>query len=401
MVTPRLYAEICREHVQQHRQMLLVSGPRQVGKTTLCREMTPAHVYLTWDDPDHRRVLVRGPAAIAAHAELERATPEPRVLVLDELHKFAKWKTLLKGLFDRYGGLARVLVTGSSRLDVYRRGGDSLMGRTFHLRIHPFSVGEAVRPHPPADEEIRPPRPIAEVDWRALLEHGGFPEPFVRRDRRFSNRWRGLRREQLVREEVRDTTRIHEVGQLSVLVELLEARSGTALSYSSLARDVQISVDTARRWVDTLAALHHGFLVRPWFRNVTKSLRKEPKWYVRDWSVVEDPGQRAETLVACHLAKAVDAWTDLGLGRYELRYLRDKEKREVDFLVVRNGKPWFLVEVKTSDTRLSPALAHFQAATGAAHAFQAVVDLPPVGADAFRRTDPVVVSARDLLSQLP
>ncbi|GAB4197162.1 MAG: hypothetical protein OHK0013_05040 [Sandaracinaceae bacterium] len=258
-----------------------------------------------------------------------------------------------------------------------------------------------MRPEPPVDAEVRPPRAIAEDDWQALLQHGGFPEPFVRRERRFSNRWRGLRREQLVREEVRDTTQIHEVGQLSILVELLESRSGMALSYSSLAREVQISVDTARRWVDTLTALHHGFLVRPWFRHVTKSLRKEPKWYVRDWSVVEDVGQRAETLVACHLAKAVDAWTDLGLGRYELRYLRDKEKREVDFLVVRNGKPWFLVEVKTGDTKLSPALAHFQTAVGASHAFQAVVDLPPVGANAFSRTDPVVVSARDLLSQLP
>jgi predicted AAA+ superfamily ATPase len=401
VTSPRLYAEVCREHVREHRQMLLVSGPRQVGKTTLCREVAPAHTYLTWDDPDDRRILVRGPSAIAAHAALEQASREPRVLVLDELHKFAKWKTLLKGLFDRYGTLARILVTGSSRLDVYRRGGDSLMGRTFHLRVHPFSVGEVVRPRALVDAEVHGPMPIGEIDWRALLEHGGFPEPFVRRERRFSNRWRGLRREQLVREEVRDTTRIHEVGQLAVLVELLEARSGTALSYSSLAREVQVSVDTARRWVDALAALHHGFLVRPWFRNVTKSLRKEPKWYVRDWSVVEDVGQRAETLVACHLLKAVDAWTDLGLGRYELRYLRDKDKREVDFLVVRGGKPWFLVEVKSSDTSLSPALAHFQAATGAPHAFQAVVELPPVGADAFRRTDPVVVSARDLLSQLP
>jgi len=381
--------------------MALVAGPRQVGKTTLCREVSTEHVYLTWDDPDHRRILVRGPAAVAEHAGLERASRSPRVIVLDELHKFAKWKSFLKAFFDRFGDVSRILVTGSSRLDVYRRGGDSLMGRYFQVRVHPFSAGEASRPEVPTTSEIREPVPIDEADWRALIDHGGFPEPFVRRDRRFSNRWQGLRREQLVREEVRDTTRIHELGQLAVLVELLESRSGQALSYSSLAQDVQISVDTARRWIDTLAALHHGFLVRPWFRNVTKSLRKEPKWYVRDWSLVEDPGQRAETLIACHLLKAVETWTDLGMGRYELRYLRDKEKREVDFLVVRAGKPWFLVEAKTSDTRLSPALAHFQGQVGAAHAIQAVLDLPAVGADSFTRRDPVVVSARDLLSQLP
>ncbi|MCC6765380.1 MAG: DUF4143 domain-containing protein [Deltaproteobacteria bacterium] len=155
-----------------------------------------------------------------------------------------------------------------------------------------------------------------------------------------------------------------------------------------------------RRWVDTLTALHHGFLVRPWFKNVAKSLRKEPKWYATDWSGIADPGQRAETFVACHLLKAVQGWSDLGLGTYELRYLRDKEKREVDFVVIRDRKPWFLVEVKHADTSLSPSLAHFQRQTGARHAFQAVLEEPFVDADCFTRRDPCVVPARTLLSQL-
>jgi uncharacterized protein len=140
--------------------------------------------------------------------------------------------------------------------------------------------------------------------------------------------------------------------------------------------------------------------VRPWFKNVTKSLRKEPKWFLRDWSGIEDPGARAETLVACHLLKAVEGWTDLGLGQFELRYLRDKLKREVDFLVVRDRKPWFLVEVKNAESKLSESLGFFQLQTRARHAFQVVLEKPFIKADCFERTDPVVVPARTFLSQL-
>ena len=171
--------------------------------------------------------------------------------------------------------------------------------------------------------------------------------------------------------------------------------------YATLARDINVAVDTVRRWVGTLCSLHHGFLLRPWFRNVTKALRKEPKWYLRDWSGIADSGQRSETFVACHLLKAVEAWTDLGLGEFELRYLRDKEKRKVDFAVIRDGEPWILVEVKRRTTSLSPHLAHFQRQTGARFAFQVVVEMGYVRADCFTREEPCVVPARTLLAQLP
>ena len=172
------------------------------------------------------------------------------------------------------------------------------------------------------------------------------------------------------------------------------------LFYDPSSQEVGVAVDTVKRWVDLLERLHFGFRVRPWFTNVSKALRKEPKWFLRDWSNVEDPGARAETLVACHLLKAVEGWSDLGLGRFELRYLRDKLKREVDFVVVRDRKPWFLVEVKTRDTSLSEALRYFQATTRAPHAFQAVIEQPYIDVDCFSRNEPVVVPARTLLSQL-
>lgn len=377
--------------------MALVSGPRQVGKTTACRSL--ASCYLNWDNLDDRRKLLAGPAAIAAAIGLDQLRDKLPVAVFDELHKYTKWKGLLKGFFDTHRDEVRLIVTGSSRLDVFRRGGDSLMGRYLLYRVHPWSVAECLHTDIP-EMAVRASREIGATDWDALWVHGGFPEPFLKRDVRFTNRWRNLRREQLSKEDLREVTRVQELGTIEVLMQILEERSGQQLVYSNLATEIGVSVDTVRRWVDLLGRLHYGFLVRPWFKNVTKSLRKEPKWFLRDWSGVADDGARAETMVACHLLKAVEGWTDLGLGDFELRYLRDKLKREVDFVVVRNRKPWFLVEVKLADTKLSPALAHFQAETGAAHAFQAVINLPYVAGDCFAQHRPVVVPAKSLLSQL-
>jgi uncharacterized protein len=393
----RLYTAIVKDHLERHRQMALVSGPRQVGKTTVCRSL--AEACFNWDNADDRRSLLRGPAALARALHLERLRAQPPIAVLDELHKHARWKTLLKGFFDTYGERVRLIVTGSSRLDVYRRGGDSLMGRYLLYRMHPWSVAESLRTDLPA-REVQPPAEVSSSDWDALWEHGGFPEPFLRRDTRFTRRWRSLRQEQLAREDLREVTQLQNLGVMEVLMQILAERSAQQLVYSNLAQEVGTAVDTVKRWIDLLGRLHYGFIVRPWFANVAKALRKEPKWFLRDWSGLASEGARAETFVACHLLKAVEGWTDLGFGEFELRYLRDKMKREADFLVVRDRKPWFLVEVKSSDTTLSPSLAHFQAQTKAPHAFQAVINLPFEGADCFAVRHPVVVPARTLLSQL-
>ena len=394
----RIYDRILAEHLSGERQMAFVSGPRQVGKTTTCRGA--GDKYLDWDNSDHRRTILRGPSAVADWLELEKLREVAPVVVFDELHKYSKWKSFLKGFFDTWERKVRIIVTGSSRLDIFRRGGDSLMGRYFLYRMHPWSVAECLTTDLPGEALVRPPCEIEEDTWRALWEHGGFPEPFLKRNLRFTRRWRELRRQQLMKEDVRETSRIEDLGTLETLGEILAERSGAQLVYSALSREVGASVDSIRRWVDLLVRLHYGFLVRPWFRNVTRSLRKEPKWYLRDWSGISDPGTRAETFAACHLLKAVEGWSDLGFGSFELRYLRDKEKREVDFLVVRDRKPWFLVEVKQSESRLSPHLGHFQSQTGAIHAFQAVASLSFVDADCFGEFSPTVVPMRTLFSQL-
>ena len=393
----RLYTTVLADHLRKHRQMALVSGPRQVGKTTACRSISDA--YLNWDNMDDRRRLLRGPAALAEVLQLDLLRAQPPIAVLDELHKYSKWKSLLKGFFDTYGERVRLIVTGSSRIDIFRRGSDSLMGRYFLYRMHPWSVAECLRTEIPS-HEIQPPAEVASADWDALLEHGGFPEPFLLRDSRFTRRWRSLRQEQLSREDLREVAQVTDLGTMETLMQLLAERSGQQLVYSSLAREIQVSVDTVKRWIDLLARMHYGFMVRPWFRNVAKALRKEPKWFLRDWSGLADDGARAETFVACHLLKAVEGWSDLGFGDFELRYLRDKQKREVDFLVVKDRKPWFLVEVKRSETSLSPSLAYFQRQTKATYAFQVVISLGYQPVDCFKVHRPVVVPAKTFLSQL-
>ena len=400
MPAPRIYDSMLAEHLADHRQMAFVSGPRQVGKTTTCRQRADA--CLNWDDVDDRELILAGPRSLIERLGLDRLTGTAPVILFDELHKFPRWKQFLKGFFDTYADRMRIAVTGSARLDVYRRGGDSLMGRYLPYRMHPFSVAETITQElPDAARIVRPPRPVDAGDFDALWGHGGYPEPFLKRDPRFSRRWQSLRFEQLVREEVRDLARVQQLDQLEVMVRLLADRSAQQLVYGNLARQVRVAVDTVRRWVAALCDLHLGFVVRPWFRNVSRSLRKEPKWYLRDWASIGDAGQRAETFVACHLLKAVEGWNDMGLGAFELGYLRDKEKREVDFLVARDGEPWFLAETKLRDESMSRALRRYQERLGAPFAFQVTVDAGYVDEDCFARPSlPLIVPARTFLSQL-
>lgn len=399
MAAPRIYDTVLADHLENNRQMAFVSGPRQVGKTTVCRGQ--AHAYVNWDDVDHRELILAGPRRLVDAFGLDRLSDNRPVILFDELHKFPRWKQFLKGFYDSYAEQVRITVTGSSLLTVYRRGGDSLMGRYFQYRMHPFSVAETSAQGLPGAGLVRAPVPIDDAQFTALWHHGGFPEPFLRRDDRFTRRWQSLRSAQLVREEVRDLTQVQHLDQLEMLVRLLNARSAEQLVYGNVAKLVRVAPDTLRRWVATLCDLHLGFLVRPWFNNVSRSLRKEPKWFLRDWSLVQDEGQRAETFIACHLLKAVEGWNDLGLGSFELGYVRDKERHEVDFLVARDGNPWLLVEAKHGDHDMNPSLERYQRSLNVPHAFQVVVDADFVDSDCFKRPGrPWRVPARTFLAQL-
>ena len=377
--------------------MVFVSGPRQVGKTTVCSGFQ-SH-YLNWDKGSDRDLILKGEDAVADTIGINVASDKLPVLTIDEMHHFPKWKQFLKGFFDAFGKKVHVIVTGSARLNVYKRGGDSLMGRYFPYRMHPLTVGELLHPSV-VDTETSSPAELNDVSWNRLVEFGGFPEPFSRADKMFLRKWRQLRFEQLMREDIRKDTSIRELDQIESMARILSDRSGEQLVYASLGKEVQVSEITTRNWVTTLCSFYFGFLVKPWSTHVENAIRKTPKWYLRDWSGISDVGKRNETIVACHLLKAVEYWTDMGFGTCELYYIRDKQKKEADFLVSKDGNPWFVVEVKSSDTKLSPALRSYQSATGAKHAFQVVFNLPFENVDCFKYNEPTVVPALTFLSQL-
>ncbi len=396
----RLYENLIREHLTENRQMAMLSGPRQVGKTTSARESAGDHRYYTWDRQSDRMLITAGPDSVADDMGVDTLSDRLYHVVFDELRKYRHWKDFLKGFFDVYAEETRIVVTGSARLGFFRRGGDSLMGRYFLYRMHPLSVAELNRTEV-GDHALGAPVHIQTEVIPQLMRFGGFPEPFLKSSTRFYNRWRRLRNELLFREDLRDLTQIQEVGQVEVLAELLAYNAGQLLSFSSLASNVQVAVDTIRRWIAALESLFYCFTVRPWFKSVPKSLRKQPKIYLWDWSLLDNDAARHENFVASHLLKAVHWWTDIGLGSFGLYYLRDKAKREVDFLVVRNGKPWFLVEVKSTDRgSISPALSYYMNQIGAENAFQIAFDLEYVDRDCFEAKRPVIVPASTFLSQL-
>lgn len=344
----------------------LISGPRQCGKTTLAKMLLSERAegrYGNWDDPVFRRAWTRDPHGWAAGAG-----PGIPLLVIDEIHKARGWKRTLKGLFDTQEAVADILVTGSARLNVYKKGGDSLLGRAFHFRMHPFSVAELggpAVPHTPTETltnlrrgRVSFSRPRQEaVD--ALLRFGGFPEPFLRAQDAYARLWRRSRTEKVIREDLRDLSRVPELSRIEMLASLLPERVASPLSQTSLRQDLEVSLDTVRRWLSLLNELYYLFLLRPWTKRVARSLQKEAKLYLWDWSEVEAPGPRFENMIACHLLKACDYWTDIGEGTFALHSLRNKEKEEVDFLITCNAKPWLLVEAKLNDTQPSPHLRKF------------------------------------------
>ncbi len=396
----RIYGDIVRHHLNNERQMIFLTGPRQVGKTTIAEKCSDRGNYLNWDNRDHSGIILSGPNRVAEYLGLTSMKEETPVIVFDEIHKYSRWKSFLKGFFDVYQNSCKIIVTGSGRLNIYKRGGDSLMGRYFIYNINPLSVSELIRPHFTNTLVSFPEKGSSEM-YTSLLNFGGFPEPFLKGSDRFYNRWKKLRIEQLIHEDIRDVAKVQEVRQMDLLSEYIIAAAGSQISYSSLAKNIRVSVDSVIRWIGIFNSLYFTFTVRPYSKNVPKTLRKQPKIYLFDWALLKDPGPKRENLVAVHLKKAVDIWNDTGMGDFLLHYVRDKNQREVDFLVVKDSIPWFLVEVKSSETKqLSKSLVYFHELLQTKHAFQITFDAAFVEKDCFKENRPVIVPWTTLLSQL-
>jgi hypothetical protein len=406
----RYLAEPLARALAEERRMAFVAGPRQVGKTTLARHLLAARrcqaLYFNWDIDADRRAIVEDPAAFFV-PRLPLDVDRPTV-AFDEIHKYPRWKRFLKGFFDRHAGALATLVTGSGRLDVYQRGGDSLLGRYDLYRLHPFTTGELVadgRQYLSAPDAFvtgvltEPPPDAAAEALDRIERFTGFPEPlFAGRIERL-RRWRRSRQSLVLREDLRDLTHIRELGLVESLVLLLPERVGSPLSLNALALHLGVAFNTVKAWLEALARLYFCFQLRPWAGRLSRTLRREEKLYLFDSTSIPDPGPRFENVVALHLRKLTDFWTDLGLGDFDLWYVRDKEKREVDFLVTEGRRPWLLVEAKLSDATPAPALRYFQQRLQpAAGALQVVRNL--AGGPRVHLDGPTVVSAAWALAKM-
>lgn len=325
------------------KKMVFLGGPRQVGKTTLALgllgsdETDPA--YLNWDFVDDKRLLLKG------------LLPGNRpLIILDEIHKYKQWRDLLKGLYDKNRSTINFLVTGSARLDFYRKGGDSLQGRYHYFRLHPLSLYE-LNSNPTIG------------DLNLLLKFGGFPEPFLLQSEKEWKRWQRDRLSLVVKEDLVSLENVREVSQLETLAVLLQEKIGSLLSVNSLRKDLAASHEAVERWVMIFENLFYCFRIRPFMADRIAALKKDRKLYLWDWSIVASPGARFENLVAANLLKYCHFLEDSEGDNMELCFLRDKYKREIDFVVVKNGRPVFAVECKTGESDIARAIPYFAART--------------------------------------
>ena len=358
-------------------KMVFIGGPRQVGKTTLATGLVAKHFkhpcYRLWDKKEDRRLLLN--SEWPGDADL---------LIIDELHKYRKWKSYIKGEYDTLKDRYRFLVTGSSRLDIYRKGGDSLLGRYHYYRLHPFTLAEVAGCTliPAPMEEIPIPDRGEEEIFSALDQFGGFPEPLLRQSKRTLRRWHNEKHNRLFREDIREIENIRDLSSMQLLGDMLPERAGSLLSINALREDLEVSHRAVTNWLNILESFYYCFRIYPFHAKNYRSLKKEPKLYLWDWSEIENDGPRFENCIASHLLKLIHFLEDREGYRSGLHYLRSIEKKEADFLVTIGNKPWFMVEAKLNDTTLSPHLKYFMNKINAPFAFQVV---KKQGVDTFKK----------------
>lgn len=392
MIKSRYLESYIKEDLKE--KMVFVGGPRQVGKTTMAKMIGEKNYsgfdYLNWDSREDQKKILDS-----------RFMTDAKLIIFDEIHKYRPWKNYLKGEFDKKKERHNYLITGSARLDLYRRGGDSLMGRYHYYRLHPFSLAEVIGK---VDQKIEilkelkfinSPQKTAEI-FSDLFFFGGFPEPFIKKKPAVLRRFHNERVDRIIKEDIRDIEQIRDLSALQVLTTILPEKVGSLLSLNSLREDLLVAHKTISLWMDILERFYYHFRIYPFASSVFKSLRKEPKMYLWDWSQVENEAYKLENIVASHLLKFVHFLYDTEGYKAELFFLRDLEGREVDFLVTINKKPWFAVEVKSQDKTVSKNLIYFAAKLNIPYVYQVVNEQ---GND-YWQGDIRVISASKFLSGL-
>ena len=334
-----------------NRKMVFIAGPRQSGKTTLAKHLCDFSTaeqksrYLNWDDAKDRENILR-----------ETFPAGPGCLILDEIHKYNRWRQVLKGLFDKRGDELQIIVTGSARLDYYRRGGDSLQGRYYFYRLFPLTLPEL---HSSSPDSVKD-----------LLRYGGFPEPFLLASEKETRRWSRDYRTRLIREDLRDLERVQDITSIERLALRLPELVGSPLSLNGLREDLQVSHQSVSRWVSMLENLYMLFRIYPFGAPKIRAVKKESKHYHWDWTLVQESGKRFENLVACHLMKWCCFLQDTEGREMELRFFRDIDKREVDFVLMEDSMPIHFIECKTAEKGVSLALRYMKKRFPLVHATQ-------------------------------
>lgn len=365
MLKERYLTEPVKEDLRE--KMVFVGGARQVGKTTFAVDLLGkrfrAPAYFNWDNRLDRREIMAS-----------RWPGDADLIILDEIHKLRGWKSRLKGEYDKLKDTYSILVTGSARLDVIRRGGDSLQGRYHYYRLHPFSVAELLggtgNIAPFEEVPISPAAPPPE--YEALLEFGGFPEPLFRQNARFLRRWHNEKIERMFRDDIMSIEQVRDLGRMKLLSDMLPERVGSLFSTNAAREDLEVGFKAVSNWLMVLESFYYHFLIRPYVHRWIRSIKKEPKLYLWDWSEVSDPAARFENMVASHLLKFCHLLYDRDGVRAELFFLRDVDKKEVDFLVTVDRKPWFAVEAKLADENVSASVHYFREKLKIPYAYQVI-----------------------------
>ena len=359
-----------------NKKMVLLAGPRQCGKTTLAEILLSqiSGEYYSWDIDKHKKLI--------RHNELDL---KAKLWVFDEIYKYKHWRNWLKGTFDLHKNKHKILVSGSAKLDIYSRGGDSLQGRYYFHRLHPLTLSEILNLKITSPEKI--PELETETNFKNakntlkdLLRFGGFPEPFCSGSEQESSRWRSTYSARLIREDIRDLERIFDLDKMEVLYEHLPATVGSILSINSLREDLEVNFRTVKNWINILEKNYACFKVFPIGSPKIKAVKKENKLYFWDWGFIEKRPAKFENLIAMHLLRLCHWMSDVYGEKTELRYFRDIRGREVDFVILKKNQPWFAVEAKESEQDIDSNLKYLLEKVRIPYAFQVHLD-----GDKFKR----------------
>lgn len=354
--------------LSSEKQMIFMSGPRQVGKTTFAKEIAKNfknNIHFNWDIISNKKLMVENPVFFQNLNRVDESMP---LVIFDEIHKYKHWKNYIKGVYDQFHDEYQFLVSGSGRLDLYQKGGDSLAGRYFLFHLFPFTIAELSDNRKDFDKFIESPIDAFDINksqetknaWLKLYTVGGFPEPFVKGKKTFWTKWSGNYVRQIIYEDIRNISDIRNVDNVEILFSLLPSRVGSPLSINSIARDLQVAFETVKSWLRLFDIFYLTFRINPWTRKISRAILKEKKLYLFNYPEIPDESKRFENMVALELWRAIHSWNEYGYGRFNLYYVRNKEKEEVDFLIADHNKPLLLVETKLSDDTPGKSLLNFQ-----------------------------------------